>query len=144
MILLGAFAALGLVGCPAGGVGDPCTPEDEFRENFAGFDLTEANIESRSFQCQTRVCLVNHFQGRVSCPTGQQAPTGCSENANACGAGEVCSDGGVIITGVVTGVALAAMSLQFGQVLYAQLGLIIAFVVILKFRSRRIADSGKV
>ncbi|HEY3237860.1 MAG TPA: hypothetical protein VGJ84_24285, partial [Polyangiaceae bacterium] len=25
---------------------------------------------SRSFQCETRVCLVNHFQGRVSCPYG--------------------------------------------------------------------------
>ncbi len=98
MIMLGGFAALGLVGCPSGGVGDPCTPEDEFRENFAGFDLTEANIESRSFQCQTRVCLVNHFQGRVSCPLGQRAPTGCSENANACASDEECSAGGVIIT----------------------------------------------
>lgn len=52
--------------------------------------------------------------------------------------------GGVILTGVVTGVALAGMSLEFGQVLYAQLALIVAFIVILKFRSRRIADSGKV
>lgn len=52
--------------------------------------------------------------------------------------------GGVIITGVVTGVALAAMSLQFGQVLYAQLTLIVAFIVILKVRSRRMAETGKV
>ena len=42
--------------------------------------------------------------------------------------------GGVIVVGVGTGVALAAMSLQFGQVLYAQLVLIVAFVVILKVR----------
>ena len=28
-------------------------------------------MESRSFQCETRLCLVNHFQGRVSCPYGQ-------------------------------------------------------------------------
>ena len=28
-------------------------------------------MESRSFQCETRVCIVNHFQGRVSCPYGQ-------------------------------------------------------------------------
>ncbi len=96
MIIVGSFAALGLVGCPSGGVGDPCTPEDEFRENFAGFDLTEANIESRSFQCQTRVCLVNHFQGRVSCPGGQETPTSCAQG-EACGAGEECSSGGVII-----------------------------------------------
>jgi branched-subunit amino acid ABC-type transport system permease component len=52
--------------------------------------------------------------------------------------------GGVIITGIATGVALAAMSLQFGQVLYAQLALITAFVVILKWRSRRVAETAKV
>ncbi len=98
LILVGGFASLGLVGCPSGGVGDPCTPEDEFRENFAGFDLTEANIESRSFQCQTRLCLVNHFQGRVSCPEGQDTPTNCTDDAGLCGDGESCQPGGVILT----------------------------------------------
>src|SRR5882672_11007773 len=34
---------------------------------------SEANIESCSFQCETRVCIVNHFRGRVSCPYGQKA-----------------------------------------------------------------------
>ena len=57
-------------GCESGGVGDPCTPEDEFFPEFSGFDLGEVNVESRSFQCETRVCLVNKFQGRVSCPYG--------------------------------------------------------------------------
>ncbi len=52
--------------------------------------------------------------------------------------------GGVMIAGLGTGIALAAMTLEFGQVLYAQLVLIIAFVVILKIRSRRVADTGKV
>lgn len=52
--------------------------------------------------------------------------------------------GGVIIAGIGTGVALAAMSLRFGQVLYAQLALIVAFILILKVRSRRIAETGKV
>lgn len=51
---------------------------------------------------------------------------------------------GVIVTGVVTGVALAAMSLQFGQVLYAQLALIVAFVVVLKIRGNPLADTVKV
>lgn len=60
--------------CQSGGVGDPCTPEDEYNTDFAGFKVTEENIESRSFQCQTRICLVNHFQGRVSCPFGQTNP----------------------------------------------------------------------
>lgn len=57
-------------GCESGGVGDPCTPEDEFFPEFSGFDIGEVNVESRSFQCETRVCLVNKFQGRVSCPYG--------------------------------------------------------------------------
>jgi hypothetical protein len=64
LLLLGGF------GCESGGVGDPCTPEDEFFDTFSGFSLGEVNVESRSFQCETRVCLVNKFQGRVSCPYG--------------------------------------------------------------------------
>jgi branched-chain amino acid transport system permease protein len=52
--------------------------------------------------------------------------------------------GGVIVAGVAAGVALAAMTLQFSSVLYAQLGLIAAFAVILKARGRRLAEAGKV
>lgn len=59
------------LGCETGGVGDPCVPEDEYVTNFSGYKETEVNVESRSFQCETRVCLVNHFRGRVSCPYGQ-------------------------------------------------------------------------
>jgi len=72
--LLAALAfTLGLsaLGCESGGVGDPCVPEDEYRQNFNGYASSEVNIESKSFQCETRVCIVNHFQGRVSCPYGQ-------------------------------------------------------------------------
>ena len=58
--------------------------------------------------------------------------------------GGVRNIGGVIIAGAGTGVVLAAMTLQFGQVLYAQLVLIVAFVAILKVRGRRIAEAGKV
>jgi hypothetical protein len=64
------LAWLGL-GCQSSGVGDPCTPEDEYQTRFSGYSVKEANVESRSFQCETRVCLVNHFQGRVSCPYGE-------------------------------------------------------------------------
>lgn len=52
--------------------------------------------------------------------------------------------GGVIVVGVATGIALAAMALQFDQVLYAQLAVIVAFVVILKARGMRLAETGKV
>lgn len=87
-------AAVGLLGigsvallpvaCQGTGIGDPCTPEDEYNPNFQGFKVTEENIESRSFQCQSRLCLVNHFQGRASCPLGQAPPVTCfPENGNA-------------------------------------------------------------
>jgi hypothetical protein len=69
--LLGAVALI--PACDAGGIGDPCIPEDEYSDTFSGFALTEVNTESRSFQCRSRLCLVNHFQGRVSCPYGQSA-----------------------------------------------------------------------
>ena len=52
--------------------------------------------------------------------------------------------GGVILAGVGAGVALAGMTLQFGEALYAELVLIAAFVVILKVRGRRLAETGKV
>lgn len=69
-----AFGAL-LGGCTPGGVGDPCTPEDEYLKAFGGFGVEEVNVESKSFQCETRICLVNHFQGRVSCPYGNKLST---------------------------------------------------------------------
>jgi branched-chain amino acid transport system permease protein len=51
---------------------------------------------------------------------------------------------GVIIVGAGAGVALAAMTLQFGQALYSKLALIIIFVIILKLRGTRLAEAGKV
>src|SRR6266478_7027172 len=68
--------ALGVLafGCQSGGIGDPCTPEDEYQQFFSGYEATEVNIESKSFQCETRLCLVNHFNGRVTCPYGQTEP----------------------------------------------------------------------
>ena len=84
-VLAVAFMALG---CQSGGVGDPCTPEDEYFDNFSGFSLGEVNVESRSFQCETRVCLVNKFQGRVSCPYGTKGtppdPTSDVDHALPC------------------------------------------------------------
>jgi len=70
--ILGALS----FGCTSGGIGDPCTPEDEYQAGFSGYAVSEVNIESRSFQCETRLCLVNHFQGRVSCPYGHDTTDG--------------------------------------------------------------------
>ncbi len=52
--------------------------------------------------------------------------------------------GGVILVGVGTSVALAAMALQLDQALYAQLVLIVAFVVVLKVRGTRLTETAKV
>jgi hypothetical protein len=70
--ILGALSSA----CTSGGIGDPCTPEDEYQQGFSGYAVSEVNMESRSFQCETRLCLVNHFQGRVSCPYGQDTTNG--------------------------------------------------------------------
>jgi branched-chain amino acid transport system permease protein len=52
--------------------------------------------------------------------------------------------GGVIAVGVGTAIALAGMALQFDQVLYAQVVLIVAFIAILKVRSLRATETAKV
>lgn len=52
--------------------------------------------------------------------------------------------GGVIAVGVVTAIALAAMALTFQQVLYAQLALIVVFIILLKWRGKRLTETAKV
>jgi hypothetical protein len=94
LLALVSVGALGAapIACQSGGVGDPCTPEDEYNTQFPGFKIAEENIESRSFQCATRICLVNHFQGRVSCPYGQSDSVvkACSglQDTTTCGTGK--------------------------------------------------------
>ena len=60
VMLCSATLAATLSGCEAPGVGDPCDPED-VPEN--GFQQEEVYLESRSLQCRTRVCIVNHLEG---------------------------------------------------------------------------------
>lgn len=71
VVIGGSLLFVAGTGCGEEGIGDPCTPEQEFNPDFLGFDEKEVNVESKSFQCRTRLCLVNHFRGRVSCPYGQ-------------------------------------------------------------------------
>jgi hypothetical protein len=51
-----------------GPIGSPCTPEQERDPSFNGFVFQEIGTEFDDSQCQSHLCLVNHFQGRVSCP----------------------------------------------------------------------------
>jgi len=83
-LLLGTGLVLASPGCADEGVGDPCTPEQEYDPSFLGFDEKEVNVESKSFQCRTRVCLVNHFRGRTSCPYGQSADQTAPSGAQPC------------------------------------------------------------
>src|SRR5437762_12513219 len=59
--------------CEEQGVGDPCVPEQEGDAAFVGFDEHEVNVESKSLQCRTRLCLVNHFRGRVTRSENERA-----------------------------------------------------------------------
>jgi hypothetical protein len=52
-------------------LGSPCVPEIERRPDFAGFVLQQAVVNTDNAACDSGLCLVNHFQGRVSCPYGQ-------------------------------------------------------------------------
>jgi hypothetical protein len=84
---LSVFVCLGVVagtGCRQTGVGDPCFPEQEYDKSFLGFAEQEVNVESKSYQCQTRLCLVNHFRGRVTCPYGQDSTGNPPSGAEAC------------------------------------------------------------
>jgi hypothetical protein len=71
LLLLAALASASSVACQSGGIGDPCIPEDEYKQDFPGYTYNQVSVESRSFQCKSRVCLVAYFNGRVSCPYGQ-------------------------------------------------------------------------
>ncbi len=69
---LGVCLMLTATGCPqSGGIGDACTPDKEYDPKFRGFSQDGVYAESRSFSCQSRICLVNHYRGRTSCPNGQ-------------------------------------------------------------------------
>jgi hypothetical protein len=59
----------------SGAVGDTCIPGLEKDQEFSGFGPAEVAVELGSRQCASGVCLVNHFQGRVSCPYGQADAT---------------------------------------------------------------------
>jgi hypothetical protein len=98
-----AIALVSGTGCQSTGVGDPCIPEQEYDPSFLGFAPAEVSVESKSFQCQSRLCLVNHFSGRVSCPYGQT-----SYNMGNGTAGPCQTPIGQAVTGTVDGMPISA------------------------------------
>jgi hypothetical protein len=59
-----------------GALGDFCMPPDEYRAVFSGFDEGEVNVASGYLGCESGICLVHHFQGRASCPYGNEQTGG--------------------------------------------------------------------
>jgi hypothetical protein len=68
---LGGTILLGPTPPGPGDLGAPCLPGAERTHDFNGFQLSEVGFEFGSPDCQSNTCLINHFQGRVSCPYGQ-------------------------------------------------------------------------
>lgn len=55
-------------------IGAACVPAEESDRTFQGFSVTDVSIEPTTGGCGPNVCMLNHFQGRVTCPYGQTAP----------------------------------------------------------------------
>lgn len=77
MLRLGFFGLtatflLTILGC--GGeaeiVGQECVTESEYSAQIGGYSTDEIAVEMGSPSCDGDVCLVNNFQGRVTCPYG--------------------------------------------------------------------------
>jgi len=56
---------------PVAKLGEKCISKEEYNPNFRGYDVSEVNVQDHASMCETGICLVNHFQGRASCPYGQ-------------------------------------------------------------------------
>jgi hypothetical protein len=60
-------------------IGSPCVPSVEHNPKFSGFDEVYVTVESGARSCETGLCLVNHFRGRVDCPYGQTSDEATSD-----------------------------------------------------------------
>jgi hypothetical protein len=56
-------------------IGEACFPDDEWQPLFSNYALNEVSVEIPSAECASSICLINHFQGRTTCPYGQAAPS---------------------------------------------------------------------
>jgi hypothetical protein len=52
-------------------VGAACVPSPELSPGFGGFSPREVSVDQGNAACGGGVCLVDHFQGRTTCPDGQ-------------------------------------------------------------------------
>jgi hypothetical protein len=54
-------------------IGASCTPSQESTPTFAGFSASDVVLDPSNPGCGGGSCIVNHFQGLISCPYGQDA-----------------------------------------------------------------------
>ena len=75
-----------------GQIGDPCTPTGERHAGWPGATgVSSVAVEDGFDSCNSGICIMNHFQGRVSCPLGQATPPSCAgPDDTSCGAGSSC------------------------------------------------------
>jgi hypothetical protein len=57
-------------------IGTPCTPDQEVDPSYAGASYDELGVMPGATSCNGGVCVVDHFQGRTTCPYGQEADGG--------------------------------------------------------------------
>jgi hypothetical protein len=69
---------------PSSPVGARCIPILEEDEQFTNFAFQEVTLETQSKSCASGTCLVNHFQGRVTCPYGQTASGEAPDGSPGC------------------------------------------------------------
>jgi len=106
----GTMATSGSTGSSGGALGAGCVPSEEADATFQGFSVDDVSLETKSSMCSSNVCLVNHFQGRVTCPYGQTAPgTGPSGPAGS-PAAAVSSQDGCVLPGMTAGTTSAEVT----------------------------------
>jgi len=63
-------------------LGEACFPDDEWQPLFGNYSLSEVSLEIPSAECASSICLINHFQGRTTCPYGQAAPSSTEQSGD--------------------------------------------------------------
>jgi hypothetical protein len=85
--------------------GQACVPSSELDPTFQGFSVDDVSVESNAPTCSSSapVCLINHFQGRTTCPFGQTAPGVGPEGSPGSPAASFSSEDGCILPGEEAG-----------------------------------------
>jgi hypothetical protein len=74
----------------AAAVGAPCVPDEEKSPQFEGSSAETISLGNNNPGCASRSCVINHFQGRVTCPYGQSASGQGPDGTPGCKAAGAC------------------------------------------------------